>query len=128
MGYSPPSPIGMTPKPETNSTLSLDALQGQVERWITEIGGGYYSILTNALLLMEEVGELARLLARHYGDQSFKPGEDSSPQALADEFADILFVLACLANQTGVDLAQAFQEKLARKNVRLRPKPAGNSS
>ncbi|MCS7162820.1 MAG: nucleotide pyrophosphohydrolase [Bacteroidia bacterium] len=118
----------MTPKPETNSTLSLDALQGQVERWITEIGGGYYSILTNALLLMEEVGELARLLARHYGDQSFKPGEDSSPQALADEFADILFVLACLANQTGVDLAQAFQEKLARKNVRLRPKPAGNSS
>ncbi|MEN2992240.1 MAG: nucleotide pyrophosphohydrolase [Bacteroidia bacterium] len=120
----------MTPKPETNSTppLSLDELQAQVERWIMEIGGGYYSVLTNGLLLVEEVGELARLLARHYGDQSFKAGEDSSPQALADEFADILFVLACLANQTGVNLTQAFYDKLARKNVRLRPKPAKDSS
>nr|BAL55292.1 hypothetical conserved protein [uncultured Bacteroidetes bacterium] len=111
----------MTTPSETNS---LAALQAQVHAWIEEVGKGYFSVLTNTALLMEEVGELARLLARHYGDQTFKEGEDASPHALAEEFADVLFVLICLANQTGVDLAQAFQSKLAKKTVRDRERHA----
>ncbi|MDW8014751.1 MAG: nucleotide pyrophosphohydrolase [Bacteroidia bacterium] len=89
-----------------------------MEEWIQSVGKGYYGVLTNVALLMEEVGELARLLARHYGEQTFKVGEDASPKALAEEFADILFVLTCLANQTGVDLTTAFLEKLEQKTHR----------
>lgn len=113
----------MTPN-ETSKPLTLPALQQQVDAWIREVGKGYFSVLTNTALLMEEVGELARLLARHYGDQTFKPGEDPSPHALAEEMADVLFVLTCLANQTGVDLAEAFTQKLAKKTQRDRERHA----
>ncbi|MCX8111713.1 MAG: nucleotide pyrophosphohydrolase [Bacteroidia bacterium] len=100
--------------------MSIPELQRVVDDWIKTVGKGYYGVLTNMALLIEEVGELARLLARHYGEQTFKPGEDSSKEALAEEFADILFVLVCLANQTHVDLNQAFQQKLRKKTERDR--------
>ncbi|MCX7607221.1 MAG: nucleotide pyrophosphohydrolase [Bacteroidia bacterium] len=114
--------------PSENSPLSLAALQESVDAWIKDIGRGYYGVLTNTALLMEEVGELARLLARHYGEQSFKEGEDPSREALAEEFADILFVLTCLANQTGVDLTAAFLRKLSLKTERDRQRHATRSA
>ncbi len=114
----------MTTPNETKVPPSLSALQQEVEEWIQKVGKGYYGVLTNTALLMEEVGELARLLARHYGDQTFKPGEDASPEALAEEMADVLFVLICLANQTGVDLTQAFLQKLEKKTQRDRERHA----
>jgi NTP pyrophosphatase (non-canonical NTP hydrolase) len=89
-----------------------------VDEWIRDVGKGYFSVLTNMVILMEEVGELARLIARHYGDQSFKAGENPHPEALGEEMADILFVLLCLANQTGIDLQAAFEKKLALKTQR----------
>ena len=100
------------------STPSLTALQKQVDNWIQQVGKGYFSVLTNTVILMEEVGELARLIARHYGEQAFKEGENPHPEAIGEEMADILFVLLCLANQTGVDLEAAFQRKLALKTER----------
>lgn len=100
------------------STPSLTALQKQVDDWIQRVGKGYFSVLTNTVILMEEVGELARLMARHYGDQSFKQGENTNAEAIGEEMADILFVLLCLANQTGVDLETAFQRKLRIKTER----------
>ncbi|GIV24502.1 MAG: pyrophosphatase [Bacteroidia bacterium] len=114
----------MTPSGNNNDPLTLEALQAEVDRWIQEVGHGYFSVLTNTALLMEEVGELARLLARHYGDQRFKAGEDPSPEAIAEEMADILFVLACLANQVGVSLEEAFIRKLAYKTQRDRERHA----
>jgi len=78
----------------------------------------YFSELTNLAILMEEVGELARLMARRFGEQSAKPGEAAAPGALADEMADVLFVLTCIANQTGVDLTQAMAANLAKKTAR----------
>jgi NTP pyrophosphatase (non-canonical NTP hydrolase) len=96
--------------------LNLAPLQQAVDQWIRSIGVRYFSELTNLAQLMEEVGELARQLARRYGDQSFKPGESNSD--LADEIADVLFVLVCLANQTGVDLSSAFAANLAKKTNR----------
>ncbi len=102
----------------TESTPSLAALQRQVDEWIQKVGKGYFSVLTNTVILMEEVGELARLIARHYGEQSFKEGESTSPEAIGEEMADILFVLLCLANQTRVDLEAAFQRKLFHKTER----------
>jgi NTP pyrophosphatase (non-canonical NTP hydrolase) len=86
-----------------------------VDEWIKTYGVRYFSELTNMAVLTEEVGELARVMARKYGDQSFKPGEKDN---LADEMADILWVLTCLANQTGVDLTEAFQANLAKKTAR----------
>ncbi|MCS6790867.1 MAG: nucleotide pyrophosphohydrolase [Bacteroidia bacterium] len=109
------------PEPE-NSTLP--ELQRIVDKWIEEIGKGYYPVLTNLALLMEEVGELARLLARHYGAQSFKSGENTDPRAIGEEMADILFVLLCLANQTGTDLEGAFRQKLLIKTERDRSRHA----
>jgi len=103
---------------KTEPTPSLTALQRQVDDWIRRVGKGYFSVLTNTVILMEEVGELARLIARHYGEQSFKQGENTSSEAIGEEMADILFVLLCLANQTGVDLAAAFQRKLTHKTER----------
>ncbi len=97
-------------------SISLKEAQKQVDEWIKTIGVKYFSELTNTAILMEEVGELARLMARTYGDQSFKKGED--PNALSDEMADVLWVLMCLANQCGVDLEQAFQQNLAKKTQR----------
>lgn len=95
---------------------TLESVQTQVDEWITTIGVRYFSELTNMAILTEEVGELARIMARRYGDQSEK---ESDRQAnLADEMADILWVLAALANQTGVDLSEAFQANIEKKTRR----------
>lgn len=96
--------------------LTLPAAQQMVDEWINTTGVRYFNELTNTALLMEEVGEVARIMARKYGEQSFKPGE--SEINLADEFADVLFVLICLANQTGVNLEEALQNNLEKKNLR----------
>ena len=92
------------------SDLTLKQCQEQVDDWIKTVGVRYYSELTNLAVLVEEVGEVARLMSRLYGDQSFKPSDEG--RELADEFADVLFVLICLANQTGVDLSAAFRAVL----------------
>lgn len=96
--------------------LTLKDCQQQVDDWIKEIGVRYFSELTNLAQLMEEVGEMARILSRTYGDQSFKKSD--TDKNLADEMADVLFVLICLANQTGVDLTKAFKENLDKKTRR----------
>lgn len=96
--------------------LTLTGAQQLVDEWIKTTGVRYFNELTNTALLMEEVGEVARIMARRYGEQSFKPGE--SEIDLADEFADVLFVLICLANQTGVNLEEALQNNLEKKNLR----------
>ena len=96
--------------------VTLRELQITVDSWIKEVGVRYFSELTNLAMLMEEVGELSRIFARTYGDQSFKKSETA--YSLPDEMADILFVLICLANQTGVDLTQAIHENLAKKTTR----------
>ena len=96
--------------------LTISQLQTDVDQWIKTIGVKYFSELTNMTILTEEVGELARIMARKYGDQSFKINE--SDANLADEMADIIWVLVCLANQTGVDLTKAIQENIEKKSVR----------
>ena len=95
-----------------------------MDDWITTIGVRYYGELTNMAILMEETGEVARLMARLYGEQSFKNPTDAETahNQLADEFADVLFVLICLANQTGVDLADALQKNLEKKKTMMRLK------
>jgi NTP pyrophosphatase (non-canonical NTP hydrolase) len=98
--------------------VEISALQQEVDRWIKEVGVRYFNELTNTAVLMEEVGELARLMSRSYGDQSFKSGEKQGPEALADEMSDVLFVLICLANQTGVDLTQAFHRGMEKRTIR----------
>lgn len=95
---------------------TISEWQKTVDAWIKEFGVRYFSELTNTAILMEEVGELARLMARTYGDQSFKESELNKD--LADEMADILWVLMCLANQTGVDLNQALLKNLEKKTTR----------
>ena len=106
--------------PKTSPKMQLADAQKIVDDWITTIGVKYYSELTNTAILMEETGEVARLMARIYGEQSFKNPEDaaSAPEKLADEFADVLFVLICLANQTGVDLTDALRKNLEKKTRR----------
>ena len=96
--------------------MEIKEAQLIVDKWIKQHGVRYFNELTNMALLMEEVGELARLMARQYGEQSFKSGEDAS--SLQDEIADIFFVLICIANQTGVDLTKAFEESLLKKTLR----------
>lgn len=96
--------------------LSLSDAQQLVDEWIRTTGVRYFDELTNTAILMEEVGEVARIMARKYGEQSFKPGENEAD--LADEFADVLFVLLCLANQTGVNLEEALQKNIQKKNLR----------
>ena len=99
-----------------NTSPTLQSVQAQVDEWITPVGVRYFSELTNMAILTEEVGELARIMARRYGDQSEK---ESDRQAnLADEMADILWVLAALANQTGVDLSEAFAANVEKKTQR----------
>ena len=95
--------------------MTLQEAQQQVDAWIKTYGVRYFSELTNLAVLTEEVGELARVMARRYGDQSFKAGEHDN---LADEMADVLWVLLCLANQTGVDLTEAFAANLRKKTDR----------
>ena len=95
--------------------MEIKELQDKVDHWIKEYGVRYFNELTNMAILTEEVGELARIMARKYGEQSFKAGEKEN---LADEMADVLWVLTCLANQTGVDLTQAMEENFAKKTTR----------
>ncbi|AVV52132.1 nucleotide pyrophosphohydrolase [Leptospira santarosai] len=96
------------------SELSFKQAQKTVDEWISDFGVRYFSELTNLAILMEEVGEFARLMARKYGDQSFKKGED--PEGISKEMGDILFVLICLANQMGISLEDALRATL-RKNT-----------
>ena len=98
------------------ANITLREAQQQVDQWITTSGVRYFNELTNMTLLMEEVGEVARVIARRYGEQSFK--ESDKGVDLGDEYADVLFVLICLANQTGVDLSEAFAKNLRKKEVR----------
>lgn len=95
---------------------TLRQAQSQVDHWIKTLGVRYFSELTNLAQLMEEVGEVARIMSRTYGDQSFKASDQST--ALSDELADVLFVLICLANQTGIDLQSALQANLEKKTKR----------
>jgi NTP pyrophosphatase (non-canonical NTP hydrolase) len=96
--------------------MTIQEAQEQVDVWIKTIGVRYFSELTNMAILTEEVGELARIMARKYGDQSFKKNE--SPDQLADEMADVLWVLMCMANQTGVNLTEALQKNIEKKTNR----------
>lgn len=100
---------------QETADITLAALQDAVHRWITTTGVRYFSPLTNMAVLTEEVGEVARIMARLHGDQSFKPGEKHD---LADELADVLWVLVAIANQENVDLTQAVVNNFAKKNVR----------
>jgi NTP pyrophosphatase (non-canonical NTP hydrolase) len=104
----------------SESQLTLNQAQDQVDQWIKTIGVRYFSELTNLAQLVEEVGELARIISRTYGEQSFKDSEKDLAQksVLADEMADVMFVLICLANQTGVNLADALKKNLAKKTIR----------
>ncbi len=96
--------------------MNLTLSQEKVDQWIKEHGVRYFNELTNMTLLTEEVGELARIMARKYGEQSFKAGEENTD--LGNEMADVLFVLICLANQTGVDLQAALDKNLEKKSKR----------
>ncbi len=104
--------------------MTIQEAQQQVDGWIKTVGVRYFSELTNMTILTEEVGELARHMARMYGDQSYKPGEKPPPAEgvgggpLADEMADVLWVLICLANQTGVNLTEALEKNFEKKNIR----------
>ena len=104
--------------------MTLQEAQQQVDNWIKTHGVRYFSELTNMAILTEEVGELARIMARTYGDQSFKQSDLS--KNLADEMADVLWVLICLANQTGVDLTDALQKNIEKKTKRDRTRHKEN--
>ncbi|MBR5350210.1 MAG: nucleotide pyrophosphohydrolase [Prevotella sp.] len=95
--------------------MTIKELQEAVDQWVKEYGVRYFSELTNMACLTEEVGELARVMARQYGDQSFKPGEKSN---IGEEMADVLWVLTCLANQTGVDLTEEMRKTFEKKTFR----------
>lgn len=97
------------------SDVTLSEMQRIVDEWITTIGVRYFSPLTNMAILAEETGEVARIMARTYGDQSFKDGEHPD---LADELADVLWVVMAIANQTGVDLSKAFMNNIQKKSIR----------
>jgi NTP pyrophosphatase (non-canonical NTP hydrolase) len=99
-----------------NEDITIRNAQSTVHEWITKYGVRYFSELTNMAILTEEVGEVARIIARKYGDQSSKKGEKDID--LADELADVLWVLICLANQTGVDLTEAFTKNMEKKTER----------
>ncbi len=103
--------------------MTLEEAQRTVDQWIRTYGVRYFSELTNMAVLTEEVGELARIMARTYGDQSFKEGEKHD---LGDEMADVLWVLLCLANQTGVDLTEAFRKNLEKKTSRDKDRHKNN--
>ena len=95
--------------------MTIDQAQEEVDKWIKKYGVRYFSELTNMAILTEEVGELARIMSRKYGDQSFKKGE---PEDVADELADVFWVLLCLSNQTGVDLTKALKKNIEKKTSR----------
>lgn len=104
--------------------MTIQEAQQQVDGWIKTTGVRYFSELTNMAMLTEEVGELARIMARTYGDQSFK--ESDKNRNMGDEMADVLWVLLCLANQTGVDLTEALNKNFEKKNIRDAERHANN--
>lgn len=104
--------------------MTIKEAQNEVDNWIKNIGVRYFSELTNMAILTEEVGELARIMARTYGDQSFKKSD--LEKNLGDEMADVLWVLICLANQTGVDLTEAFRRNMEKKTNRDRERHINN--
>ena len=106
--------------------MTIQEAQQQVDQWIQLYGVRYFSELTNMTLLMEEVGELARIIARKYGDQSFK--ESDLSKDLPDEMADVLWVLLCLANQTGVNLEEALEKNIEKKTTRDATRHLNNST
>ena len=105
--------------------MTIKESQRQVDKWIETYGVRYFSELTNMAILTEEVGELARIMARKYGDQSYKNRDLS--RSLAEEIGDVFWVLACIANQTGVDLEEAFKKSLEKKTVRHASRHLNNS-
>lgn len=104
--------------------ITIPEAQKRVDHWIQTIGVRYFSELTNMAILTEEVGELARIMAREYGDQSFKKSDEN--YNMADEMADVLWVLICLANQTGVDLNEAFLKNMEKKTSRDKERHQNN--
>ena len=106
-----------------NQEISLKKAQEMVDEWIHNYGVRYFSELTNMAVLTEEVGELARVISRKYGDQSFKEGEKCN---LGEEMADVLWVLLCLANQTGVDITEEFQKSIEKKTNRDKERHKNN--
>nr|WP_294872864.1 nucleotide pyrophosphohydrolase [uncultured Pedobacter sp.] len=96
--------------------MTIEEAQKTVDQWINTTGIRYFNELTNTAILMEEVGEVARIISRKYGEQSFKKSDEAVD--LGDEMADVLFVLICLANQTGIDLTVALEKNLVKKNIR----------
>lgn len=105
--------------------MTIKEIQSSVDQWIKSIGVNYFSELTNMAILTEEVGELARIMARKYGDQSFKKGEENLD--IADEITDVLWVLIAIANQTGVDLTTAFKANLEKKTLRDKDRHKNNN-
>lgn len=105
--------------------ITIADAQKMVDQWIKTIGVRYFSELTNMTILTEEVGELARIMARKYGDQSFKKSDEK--YELSDEMADILWILICLANQTGIDLNEAFLKNMEKKTIRDKERHKNNS-
>ena len=97
-------------------SITIEEAQQQVDTWIKTIGVRYFNELTNTAILMEEVGEVARIMARKYGEQSFKKSDEGAD--LGDEMADVLWVLICLANQTGVNLTEALEKNFEKKSLR----------
>jgi NTP pyrophosphatase (non-canonical NTP hydrolase) len=108
----------------SNNNITISEAQLMVDNWIKTIGVRYFSELTNMAILTEEVGELARIMARKYGDQSFKKSDEKYD--LGDEMADVLWVLICLANQTGVDLTEAFHKNIQKKTSRDKDRHTNN--
>ena len=106
-----------------NNDITLSDVQRQADEWIKTYGVRYFNELTNMAILTEEVGELARVIARTYGEQSFKEGEQPN---LAEEMADVLWVLVCMANQTGVDLTEAWRQTIEKKTQRDRTRHKNN--
>lgn len=104
--------------------MTIEEAQKIVDRWISTTGVRYFDELTNMAILTEEVGEVARIIARRYGEQSYKESDKGSD--LGDELADVLWVIICLANQTGVDLTTAFEKNLEKKTIRDKDRHRGN--
>jgi NTP pyrophosphatase (non-canonical NTP hydrolase) len=108
----------------SNSSEAVKALQHEVDQWIQQVGVRYFSELTNMAILAEEVGEVGRIMARRYGEQSEK--ESDKAKDLGEELSDVLFVLLCLANQTGTDLEAAWRRKMAKRTERDETRHKGN--
>ena len=104
--------------------LTIKSAQQKVDEWINKHGVRYFNELTNMAILSEEVGEVARIISRQYGEQSFKKKE--TDKNLSDELADVLFVVICLANQTGIDLTKAFEKNMKKKTLRDKGRHRGN--